>query len=557
MASQTAPVTCANPLFLKWVNGWLREARQRNSRLQHVYRRAYDSLSECTEVLQTAQEAKRLKGIGDALATKLQARLDQHRMEIGQVPAEPAVSGPGSPAADAVAPVAAAPAPRRRRTTNYVPRYRSGAFAILLALHVLTHRERRRTRGDGTDHETWLSKFAIVEVAKHFCDATFDLSARGGAYSAWSAMKALVDKELVYRFGTATDYALSEDGESLALQMLSVTQERDPNFATTLEDIGFDALDDEITTDPPTALIEPEPLCTPAPLATDPGRPPRPPGLAAPSRRPFLVPHAPTQSDEPPILMSDGQAITPAAFSAGAYQIFLVLDNREIRSRTDRGFIRVELENRGVPVLIRNLELGDIMWVARPYSCTDADEELFLGYIVERKRMDDLVASIRDGRYKEQKNRLRSCGAEHVIYLVEGSHAEEERRIGTNAIQTVLSETQVLHGFAMKRTASLEATLDYLGRVTAQIQAKFQDRTLHRIPASHVDRTTYPALKRDLQTRYPDRIWCISYRALSHIASKSGYLTLGDLFVKMLMTVKGMSAEKALHLSRRYPTPIR
>ena len=47
--------------------------------------------------------------------------------------------------------------------------------------------------------------------------------------------------------------------------------------------------------------------------------------------------------------------------------------------------------------------------------------EYVLDFIVERKTADDLAASIMDGRYDEQKFRLKSCGINNVIYLVEGS----------------------------------------------------------------------------------------------------------------------------------------
>jgi crossover junction endonuclease MUS81 len=43
-----------------------------------------------------------------------------------------------------------------------------------------------------------------------------------------------------------------------------------------------------------------------------------------------------------------------------------------------------------------------------------------LDFIVERKTSDDLAASIRDGRYDEQKYRLKNCGINNVIYLIEG-----------------------------------------------------------------------------------------------------------------------------------------
>ena len=48
---------------------------------------------------------------------------------------------------------------------------------------------------------------------------------------------------------------------------------------------------------------------------------------------------------------------------------------------------------------MRALPVGDCLWVAR----TPAGEEYVLDYIVERKRLEDLCASLVDGRYKEQK----------------------------------------------------------------------------------------------------------------------------------------------------------
>ena len=44
-----------------------------------------------------------------------------------------------------------------------------------------------------------------------------------------------------------------------------------------------------------------------------------------------------------------------------------------------------------------------------------------LDFITERKTADDLAASIMDGRYEEQKYRLKNCGINNVVYLVEGS----------------------------------------------------------------------------------------------------------------------------------------
>ena len=50
-----------------------------------------------------------------------------------------------------------------------------------------------------------------------------------------------------------------------------------------------------------------------------------------------------------------------------------------------------------------------------------------LDFIVERKTADDLAASIVDGRYEEQKVRLKNCGINNVIYLIEGKAGQYTR----------------------------------------------------------------------------------------------------------------------------------
>ena len=60
----------------------------------------------------------------------------------------------------------------------------------------------------------------------------------------------------------------------------------------------------------------------------------------------------------------------------------------------------------GVEVIVRALPLGDFLWIARERTvvqpgqlCPPPARELVLDYVVERKRMDDLVR----GRKKEEK----------------------------------------------------------------------------------------------------------------------------------------------------------
>ena len=47
------------------------------------------------------------------------------------------------------------------------------------------------------------------------------------------------------------------------------------------------------------------------------------------------------------------------------------------------------------------------------------DEMVILDCIVERKTVADLASSISDGRYREQKQRLMTCGVRSKSYIIE------------------------------------------------------------------------------------------------------------------------------------------
>lgn len=103
---------------------------------------------------------------------------------------------------------------------------------------------------------------------------------------------------------------------------------------------------------------------------------------------------------------------------------------------------------------MKSLSLGDFLWVLRVYNDAQVEPQTgkkkknapvpsyytdyVLDFIVERKTADDLAASIMDGRYEEQKFRLKGCGINNVIYLVEGSPGQY-----CKIPETVLKKAQI------------------------------------------------------------------------------------------------------------------
>lgn len=171
----------------------------------------------------------------------------------------------------------------------------------------------------------------------------------------------------------------------------------------------------------------------------------------------------------------------PIRLQPGSFTVQLVLDNREMRAKNDRDYIQDELVKKGIKPIVRPLEIGDFLWVAKsndPSFLARHDEEgdeVMLDYVVERKRLDDLCGSIKDGRFHEQKFRLRKSGVQHVVYIIEDFSVSTERMTNWNeAIESAIASTQVVDGYFIKKTRLLDDTIRYIARMTGVLQKMYE-----------------------------------------------------------------------------------
>lgn len=122
------------------------------------------------------------------------------------------------------------------------------------------------------------------------------------------------------------------------------------------------------------------------------------------------------------------------------------------------------LEQKKVDFEVRRLSVGDFMWICRDEQ--NKDFELVLPYIVERKRMDDLASSIKDGRFHEQKFRLNNCGLKNKIYLIENKGNNQHIGLPLTNLLQAATNTQVQNGFTVKFTESTDDSMLYLSVMT-------------------------------------------------------------------------------------------
>lgn len=512
----------ANPQLLVWVKEWLDLARERNSKGITTYKHAYDSLKACPITFQHPAELQQLKGFGPKLCERLEDKLKKHCQENSlPMPEHPqmrkAREERDRPADDSVR-----PKKKARQTKPYVPTFRSGPYALVLALTSLPE---ETTAG--------LTKTELIEIAQPHCDSSFTApSDPTKFYTAWNSMKTLVQKDIVYEHGRPLRrYALTDEGWEVAKRIKKSTEGRA-----------------DITTDPPEVPALRRELSSIAAAEPD---------ILVPDAPPDIVVEGENVSDS-----SDLPTFTAIRLPPGAFTVELVLDVREVRARKDRDYMQDELAKQGVKPIMKSLELGDIQWVAK---CKDPTylqsqgaegDEIVLDWIVERKRLDDLIGSIKDGRFHEQKFRLKRSGVRHVVYIIEeiamdsASYSRYEE-----SVQSAIASTQVVDGFFVKRTAKMDDTIKYLAKITEMLKRKYESKSLNIIPTRCLTVQNYlPLLQRLRETPdTPDHY--ITYPAFASLASKSETMTLGDVYLKMLMTTRGLTAERALEIQRRWKTP--
>lgn len=125
---------------------------------------------------------------------------------------------------------------------------------------------------------------------------------------------------------------------------------------------------------------------------------------------------------------------------------------------------KIEYKNK-IPLEIKQLPLGDIIF-------TDDDDNDIL--IIERKSVNDLASSIKDGRYNEQSIRLSSnkLHNHNIIYLIEGKIQNvnsKYTKITPNILYSSLCSILYHKGFSILRSFDINETATIILRFFSKI----------------------------------------------------------------------------------------
>ncbi|XP_054609612.1 crossover junction endonuclease MUS81 [Dunckerocampus dactyliophorus] len=512
---------CPNPLFLKWLTELRDEAKEKGLKIQYTYQKAISSLNKYPLPLRDAKEAKILQNFGDGICKILDSKLQQYYREHGQ---DSPVYTPHERALPPDRSDNKRPDPSRKKDAKddkgggkkkkkkeYVPQKGSGGYAVMLTLY-------RQSQMPGS--KGFMFKMELQAQAQHLCDKSFTVPDLGSKYTAWSSVATLVQRNLLLKTHSPARYSLTQEGLSLAQRLASSEpgSKAGPHVLGDEEEGGPAVVDLTASGDDDDDYDDDDN----------------------------------EEKDKIRLAEPRSKVLSGGRLLPGTYDIVLCVDFIETTggSHHRKHELVKELQRNGVKFDVRKLNVGDFLWVAQEKVAlaSAASKELVLDFIIERKRMDDLCGSIIDGRFREQKFRLKRCGLRRPIYLVEEQgKAASHLSLPEKTLQQAIINTQVVDGFFVKRVHDVKESAAYLSIMTRHLTKVYQNRTL-------------VCRSRELEgdpDREDDTPSCslMSFAEFNYGAIKNKSQTVREAFARQLMQVSGLSGDKAAAILENYSTP--
>ncbi|CCH43736.1 Crossover junction endonuclease [Wickerhamomyces ciferrii] len=522
-------------LYITWLEEDVLAYSLRNQKSALLYTRALEKLRNYNNPVLTPRELIRVPFIGEKIVGQMEKRLAKYCDENGyQLPVgindtqRQAIKFKRSNQDttnddDNVSVEPCGPSSKKRKPAKpakkkkYVPVKRSGGYAILL---VLLERD---------PDCNGLTKNEIIQNASPYCDKSFTSNpGTNQFYSAWNSVKTLLNNDLVKVEGRPAHYYLTDEGKELAKNLKSG------------DDVEFGGAQQSSSSRSNTAPN---------------GRSSAPNNLASdPPDNTFVQDVIPSVIPARNRTYHEWNGVRYHFWEPGSYSVRFVVDNREIRSVNERDFFDTKLQTLGVKAESRPLTVGDGIWIARNRN---TNEEVVLDYIIERKRLDDLASSIKDGRYNEQKVRLKRSAVQNVFYLIEEVTSSDVQQMA-DAIQTAMSMAMTTSNFHVKRTKDADDTIQFIAKTTKQVRSFYQNKKLLVLEPRNLEyQQDYKRVLDEFREKFnTSNVLCSHmYYTFDTMLSKSKLMTTRELFVRMLMTIRGVSLEKAIAIQRDFKTP--
>jgi ERCC4-type nuclease len=152
----------------------------------------------------------------------------------------------------------------------------------------------------------------------------------------------------------------------------------------------------------------------------------------------------------------------------------VIIDEREV-DLFDKCYSIVNCEENATSIQLfkQVLPLGDVL------IRSDEDKDIM---IIERKSFQDLLASIKDGRYEEQSYRLTHSSGyplHNIVYVLEGLFSQLKNVGEKKLIYSCIASLNFFKGFSVMKTSSVRETAELVIWMAVKID---RDITKGKIP---------------------------------------------------------------------------
>lgn len=232
--------------------------------------------------------------------------------------------------------------------------------------------------------------------------------------------------------------------------------------------------------------------------------------------------------------------------------IELIIDYREDK------LIKL-LDEKTIEYKTSNLELGDII-----FKYNKNDNQL-LEIIIERKEINDLISSIKDKRYKEQKQRLLANIKPietQVVYLIEGYSSKIRNPRDIKMYQGSLLSMLFRDNIKLLHTEDLDDTADIIERLYNRLKKNIKDfiGDIDFTPIQYKggnDKDDNTIVESNIETKTID----ITMKGSSYLETrvkkkKSDNITPENCSILMLTYLPGISSQLAIEILKHFDNKI-
>lgn len=145
-----------------------------------------------------------------------------------------------------------------------------------------------------------------------------------------------------------------------------------------------------------------------------------------------------------------------------------------------------------------------------------------------------------------------------MFYIIEKTHGGPNtgRVMTPDKLFAAMIQTEICEGFFVRHTTSLEDTIRFITGLHQDVIAAYSRHPLHFV-ANHpspIDKDILWDLIRE-QESLTGHMLHFTYSSFASLNSKTGNMTGLDLFLKQLLCIKGMSADRVALVASHFPTP--